>query len=186
MYAFADREKTNPISNPHRKSEFIPTRRQRAGNRTHHSPTAQATINMQNKPNFRKAKMNLTTYANKDYGKMCLREPRKNKPNFEPTTTCSVISRYSVSSSNITCQTHLLEVHKGQITRCNRQSTHYKAGRAARRKNVTFVTGRSPRASWRVPLRTVLCVSSATIWSKGRLRRRRKPSRIENTSKTKG
>jgi hypothetical protein len=36
---------------------------------------------MQNKPNSRKAKMNLTFYLTKDYGnKPCLRTP-KNKPN---------------------------------------------------------------------------------------------------------
>ena len=36
---------------------------------------------MQNKPNLRKAKMNLTSYRHKYYEKMRVREPRKNKPN---------------------------------------------------------------------------------------------------------
>jgi len=36
---------------------------------------------MQNKPNSPKAKMDLTTYGKKDYGNICLRRHRKNKPN---------------------------------------------------------------------------------------------------------
>jgi len=40
---------------------------------------------MQNKPNFQNAKINLTTYRDKIYEKMSVREPRKNKPNFEHT-----------------------------------------------------------------------------------------------------
>jgi len=40
---------------------------------------------MQNKPNFRKYEMNLTSYGHKDYEKMRVQEPRKNKPNLKPT-----------------------------------------------------------------------------------------------------
>jgi len=36
---------------------------------------------MQNKPNLQKAEINLTSYEHKDYEKMRVREPRKNKPN---------------------------------------------------------------------------------------------------------
>jgi len=53
----------NKPNQTHRRSEFILTRRERAGNRTqfrtHHPRSAPATINMQNKPNFRNAKINL-------------------------------------------------------------------------------------------------------------------------------
>jgi len=38
---------------------------------------------MQNKPNLLNTKMNLTPYAAKNYGNPCLRQERKNKPNFE-------------------------------------------------------------------------------------------------------
>ena len=39
---------------------------------------------MQNKPNFQKAKINVSTYGQMDYIKICLQGPRKNKPNFNP------------------------------------------------------------------------------------------------------
>ena len=39
---------------------------------------------MQNKPNLMDAQMNLTTYYNMAYAKMRDRDPRKNKPNFNP------------------------------------------------------------------------------------------------------
>jgi len=60
---------------PHRRSEFIPTRRDRAGNQPHHPRTAQPSTNMQNKPNFRKANISLTSYGCKNYENMRLRTP---------------------------------------------------------------------------------------------------------------
>jgi len=39
---------------------------------------------MQNKPNFQNDIMNLTSYGQKDYEKKQVREPRKNKPNTNP------------------------------------------------------------------------------------------------------
>jgi len=63
---------------PHRRSQFILTRRQHAGNQPHHPRTTQPTIKMQNKPNFGKQEMNLTTCGNKDYEhKPPLRTPPK-------------------------------------------------------------------------------------------------------------
>ena len=87
--------KNKPNSNsPYRRSEFIGacpgapgTRRQHAGNQPHHPRTDQPTINMQNKPNFPRAKMNLTTYCNTAYRNIRLPGPRKNKPNFGPTAS---------------------------------------------------------------------------------------------------
>jgi len=84
--AFENREKTNPIQT-HRRSEFIPTRREHVGNQNHHPRTAYASINMQNKPNFPTAKMNLTTYYNTAYENIRLSGHRKNKPNFKPTAS---------------------------------------------------------------------------------------------------
>jgi len=46
--------------------------------------THKITLNMQNKPNLRRHKMYVTLYGHKDYKKMRVREPRKNKPNFNP------------------------------------------------------------------------------------------------------
>jgi len=39
---------------------------------------------MQNKPNFQNAGIDLTFYGHKDYEKMRVREPRKNKPKTNP------------------------------------------------------------------------------------------------------
>ena len=64
-HAFAPRQ--NKPNQTLRRSEFIPTRRQRAGNRTYRPETAHPTINMQNKANFPKAKMNVTIYGDMDY-----------------------------------------------------------------------------------------------------------------------
>jgi hypothetical protein len=82
---------------PHRRSESIPTSREHAGNRTkfrtRHPQTAQPTINMQNKPNFRRHKMNVTFYEQKDYRNLRLPGQRKNKPNFE--LTASAYTRFT-------------------------------------------------------------------------------------------
>jgi hypothetical protein len=40
-----------------------------------------STLFMQNKPNFRKAKMNESLFATKDYENKCLRRRGQNKPN---------------------------------------------------------------------------------------------------------
>ncbi len=48
------------------------------------SAKAEDTIIMQNKPNFRNAKMNITPVTIKDYENLCLRKPPKNKPNSNP------------------------------------------------------------------------------------------------------
>jgi len=42
---------------------------------------------MQNKPNFQVAKMHITPYASRSYVNQCLRQQRKNKPNFNPIRT---------------------------------------------------------------------------------------------------
>ena len=75
-------KKQTQFQSPHRRSEFIPTRRQHAGNRTQfqaHPPrTTQPTIKMQNKPNFQKPEMNLTSYEHRDYDhESPLRTPKK-------------------------------------------------------------------------------------------------------------
>jgi hypothetical protein len=48
---------------------------------THRPAIAQPIINMQNKPNFRKAKINVSDYGQTDYINIRLCEPRQNKPN---------------------------------------------------------------------------------------------------------
>jgi len=60
---------------PHRRSQFFPTPRQRAGNPRQaersevptRRETAQPTTKTQNKPNLPNAKMNLTSYGDMDY-----------------------------------------------------------------------------------------------------------------------
>ena len=64
--------KYQTVQTPENQTQFQP----------HYPRTAQATINMQNKPNFAKPKMNITSYCNSTYESIRLREPRKNKPNF--------------------------------------------------------------------------------------------------------
>ena len=49
---------------------------------------------MQNKPNLPNAKMNVTIYGHKDYENLHLREPRKNKPNLEPTATAHAAGKW--------------------------------------------------------------------------------------------
>jgi len=63
--------KYQTIQTPEKQTQFQP----------HRPRTAQPTIKMQNKPNSPNAKMNLSPYCKKDYEKMSVREPRKNKPN---------------------------------------------------------------------------------------------------------
>jgi hypothetical protein len=66
------------------KSRTMRTPEKQTQFQTHRLRTAQPTINMQNKPNFRKHKKNLTTCGNKDYEKCEFTNRRKNKPNFQP------------------------------------------------------------------------------------------------------
>ena len=65
----------------------------------HHPRTAQRIIKMQNKPNFLNAKMNLTTYRDKVYENIRIREPRKNKPNLK--TAIPVNTRYTLSQQTL-------------------------------------------------------------------------------------
>jgi len=51
--------------------------------RTYHPRTARASINMQNKANFQRCRMNVTFYEHKDYRNLRLPGQRKNKPNLE-------------------------------------------------------------------------------------------------------
>ncbi len=53
---------------------------------------------MQNKPNFRNDKMNVTTFITRDYENICLRRPPKNKPNSNPIKANLPNAQINVSS----------------------------------------------------------------------------------------
>jgi len=65
------------------KYSTLPTPAKQTQFRTHHPRTAQPTIKMQNKPNFSRAKMNLTPYCKKDYAYLRLHSHLQNKPNLQ-------------------------------------------------------------------------------------------------------
>jgi hypothetical protein len=103
-HAFAPRKNKPNSKSPHRRSEFIPTRRERAGNRTqfrtHRLRTAQASINMQNKPNLLDTQMNVNAALTMSYQNIRLPGPRKNKPNFEPTASADHLMALAASRDN--------------------------------------------------------------------------------------
>jgi len=76
------------INKPNLGSEFIPAHREHAGNQTHRPRTAQASINMQNKPNLLEGQINVNAVAIMDYRDSRLGASLENKPNFQQTTFC--------------------------------------------------------------------------------------------------
>jgi 4-diphosphocytidyl-2-C-methyl-D-erythritol kinase len=119
------------------KYSTLPKPKKQTQFRTHHLPTTKESINMQNKPNLRKAKTNLTSCGHKDYENMRVREPRKNKPNH---TQSKPISKTAISVQSPKTHLGILGCHKttADVTLLHTASKRQQVNMAAK-KQITRV-----------------------------------------------